>query len=183
MISRKHLVHTIRNRVEHPLLQFQNALIFRAFSDMLSPVSRGTSTHFLRFVQRGECEWSAILRVTSGTHQFSLDFLSKWLEISLRETSRGFESHPLRQNACDVTASQAFFHGHRWGVRVPGTGAERLVAVPGRIFGGNAASGHHAKPYLILTRSSLSSIGSVKNQRKTAVEMACTASIAKPEAQ
>lgn len=78
-------------------MQFQNALIFRAFSDMLSPVSRGTSTHFLRFVQRGECEWSAILRVTSGTHQFSLDFLSKWLEINLTAMSRGFESHRLRQ--------------------------------------------------------------------------------------
>ncbi len=61
--------------------------------------------------------------------------------------------------------------------------AERLVVVPGRSFGSDAASGHHAKPYLILTRSSLSSIGSVKNQRKITVEMACTASIAKPEAQ
>lgn len=60
---------------------------------------------------------------------------------------------------------------------------ERLVVVPGRSFGSDAASGHHAKPYLILTRSSLSSIGSVKNQRKITVEMACTASIAKPEAQ
>lgn len=60
---------------------------------------------------------------------------------------------------------------------------ERLAAVSGRIFGGDAASGRHAKPYLILTRSSLSSIGSVKNQRKITVEMACTASIAKPEAQ
>ena len=60
---------------------------------------------------------------------------------------------------------------------------EQLVAVSGRIFGSDAASGHHAKPYLILTRSSLSSIGSVKNQRKITVEMACTASIAKPEAQ
>ena len=60
---------------------------------------------------------------------------------------------------------------------------ERLIAVSGRSFGSDAASGHHAKPYLILTRSSLSSIGSVKNQRKITVEMACTASIAKPEAQ
>lgn len=60
---------------------------------------------------------------------------------------------------------------------------ERLVVVPGRSFGSDAASGHHAKPYLILTRSSLSSIGSAKNQRKTAVDPACTASIAKPEAQ
>lgn len=55
--------------------------VFRAFSDMLSPVSRGTSTHFLRFVQSSECEWIAVLRVTRGTHQFSLDFLSKWLEM------------------------------------------------------------------------------------------------------
>ena len=62
-------------------MQFQNALIFRAFSDMLSPVGRGTSTHFLRFVQRGECEWVAILRVTSGTHKFSSNHRSKWLEI------------------------------------------------------------------------------------------------------
>lgn len=150
---------------------------------MLCPADLTPSTHFLRFVQSSECEWIAVLRVTRGTHQFSLDFLSKWLEISLRETSRGFESHPLRQNACDVIASQAFFHGHRWGVRVPVTGAERLVVVPGRSFGSDAASGRHMKPYLILTRSSLSSIGSVKNQRKITVEMACTASIAKPEAQ
>ena len=54
------------------------------------------STHFLCFVQSSECEWIAVLRVTRGTHQFSLDFLSKWLEISLRETSHGFESYPLR---------------------------------------------------------------------------------------
>ena len=37
--------------------------------------------HFLRFVQSSECEWIAVLRVTRGTHQFSLDFLSKWLEM------------------------------------------------------------------------------------------------------
>ena len=61
--------------------------------------------------------------------------------------------------------------------------AERLVAVPDRIFGSDAASGRHANPYLILTRSSLSSIGSAKNQRKITVETACTASIGKPEAQ
>lgn len=78
-------------------MQFQNALIFRAFSDMLSPVSRGTSTHFLRFVQRGECEWSAILRVTSGTHKFSSNHRSKWLEIMMPLEGRGFESLRLRQ--------------------------------------------------------------------------------------
>lgn len=39
------------------------------------------STHFLCFVQSSECEWIAVLRVTRGTHQFSLDFLSKWLEM------------------------------------------------------------------------------------------------------
>lgn len=66
---------------------------------MLCPADLSLSTHFLCFVQSSECEWIAVLRVTRGTHQFSLDFLSKWLEISLRETSRGFESHPLRQNA------------------------------------------------------------------------------------
>lgn len=66
-------------------------------SEVLSKLRTGVSTHFLRFVQSSECEWIAVLRVTRGTHQFSLDFLSKWLEISLRETSRGFESLPLRQ--------------------------------------------------------------------------------------
>ena len=48
---------------------------------MLCPADLTLSTHFLRFVQSSECEWIAVLRVTRGTHQFSLDFLSKWLEI------------------------------------------------------------------------------------------------------
>lgn len=48
---------------------------------MLCPADLTPSTHFLRFVQSSECEWIAVLRVTRGTHQFSLDFLSKWLEI------------------------------------------------------------------------------------------------------
>ena len=64
---------------------------------MPCPADLTPSTHFLRFVQSSECEWIAVLRVTRGTHQFSLDFLSKWLEISLTATSHGFESHPLRQ--------------------------------------------------------------------------------------
>ena len=64
---------------------------------MLCPADLSLSTHFLRFVQSSECEWIAVLRVTRGTHQFSLDFLSKWLEISLRAIARGFESLPLRQ--------------------------------------------------------------------------------------
>ena len=100
-------------------MQFQNALIFRAFSDMLSPVSRGTSTHFLRFVQRGECEWSAILRVTSGTHQFSLDFLSKWLEMQLSARARGFESHRFRHQSLENSMFSRLFLllGHHlfWG--------------------------------------------------------------------
>ena len=37
---------------------------------------------FLRFAKRGGCEWGAILRVTSGTHKFSSNHYSKWLEIS-----------------------------------------------------------------------------------------------------
>ena len=49
---------------------------------MLCPADLTPSTHFLRFVQSSECEWIAVLRVTRGTHQFSLDFLSKWLEMS-----------------------------------------------------------------------------------------------------
>ena len=49
---------------------------------MLCPADLTLSTHFLRFVQSSECEWIAVLRVTRGTHQFSLDFLSKWLEMS-----------------------------------------------------------------------------------------------------
>ena len=49
---------------------------------MLCPADLSPSTHFLRFVQSSECEWIAVLRVTRGTHQFSLDFLSKWLEMS-----------------------------------------------------------------------------------------------------
>ena len=36
---------------------------------------------FLRFAKRGGCEWGAILRVTSGTHKFSSNHYSKWLEI------------------------------------------------------------------------------------------------------
>lgn len=48
---------------------------------MLCPADLTLSTHFLRFVQSSECEWIAVLRVARGTHQFSLDFLSKWLEI------------------------------------------------------------------------------------------------------
>ena len=48
---------------------------------MLCPSDLSLSTHFLRFVQSSECEWIAVLRVTRGTHQFSLDFLSKWLEM------------------------------------------------------------------------------------------------------
>ena len=66
---------------------------------MLCPSDLSLSTHFLRFVQSSECEWIAVLRVTRGTHQFSLDFLSKWLEISLRAIAHGFESHPLRQKS------------------------------------------------------------------------------------
>ena len=61
---------------------------------MLCPADLTLSTHFLRFVQSSECEWIAVLRVTRGTHQFSLDFLSKWLEISLRETSPGVRIPP-----------------------------------------------------------------------------------------
>ena len=53
---------------------------------MLCPADLTLSTHFLRFVQSSECEWIAVLRVTRGTHQFSLDFLSKWLEIELAVT-------------------------------------------------------------------------------------------------
>ena len=49
---------------------------------MPCPADLTPSTHFLRFVQSSECEWIAVLRVTRGTHQFSLDFLSKWLEMS-----------------------------------------------------------------------------------------------------
>lgn len=64
---------------------------------MLCPADLTPSTHFLRFVQSSECEWIAVLRVTRGTHQFSLDFLSKWLEINLAAMPRGFESHRLRQ--------------------------------------------------------------------------------------
>ena len=63
---------------------------------MLCPADLTLSTHFLRFVQSSECEWIAVLRVTRGTHQFSLDFLSKWLEISCTSRYRGFESHSLR---------------------------------------------------------------------------------------
>ena len=59
----------------------RESLIFGAFSAILCPTGLTPSTHFLRFVQSSECEWIAVLRVTRGTHQFSLDFLSKWLEI------------------------------------------------------------------------------------------------------
>ena len=71
---------------------------------MLCPADLTLSTHFLRFVQSCECEWIAVLRVTRGTHQFSLDFLSKWLEISLRAIAHGFESHPLRQKPSHIKA-------------------------------------------------------------------------------
>ena len=50
---------------------------------MLCPADLSLSTHFLCFVQSSECEWIAVLRVTRGTHQFSPDFLSKWLEIGI----------------------------------------------------------------------------------------------------
>lgn len=55
---------------------------------MLCPADLIPSTHFLRFVQSRECEWIAVLRVTRGTHQFSSDFPSKWLEID-RDMSIG----------------------------------------------------------------------------------------------
>ena len=64
---------------------------------MLCPADLTPSMHFLRFVQSSECEWIAVLRVTRGTHQFSLDFLSKWLEIMMPLEGRGFESLRLRQ--------------------------------------------------------------------------------------
>ena len=90
-------------------MQFQNALIFRAFSDMLSPVSRGTSTHFLRFAKRGECEWVAILRVTSGTHKFSSNHRSKWLEMQLSARARGFESHRFRHQSLENSMFSRLF--------------------------------------------------------------------------
>lgn len=71
---------------------------------MPCPADLTPSTHFLRFVQSSECEWIAVLRVTRGTHQFSSDFPSKWLEISLRAIAHGFESHPLRQKPSHIKA-------------------------------------------------------------------------------
>ena len=71
----------IRNRVECPLLRFQNALIFRAFRICCLRSAEELLHIFLRFAKRGGCEWGAILRVTSGTHKFSSNHYSKWLEI------------------------------------------------------------------------------------------------------
>ena len=81
---------------------------------MLCPADLTLSTHFLRFVQSSECEWIAVLRVTRGTHQFSLDFLSKWLEIKLSARARGFESHPLRQEVLEAQCFKDFYFSRRF---------------------------------------------------------------------
>ena len=77
---------------------------------MLCPADLTLSTHFLRFVQSSECEWIAVLRVTRGTHQFSLDFLSKWLEIVWPVLSRPVGSNPTPSASEKPSHIKAFAH-------------------------------------------------------------------------
>ena len=97
---------------------------------MLCPADLTLSTHFLCFVQSSECEWIAVLRVTRGTHQFSSDFPSKWLEINLAAMPRGFESHRLRQEqhlaGCCFLFLQQTMQGLQGGIRT--TRARRFAS-------------------------------------------------------
>lgn len=76
---------------------------------MLCPADLTLSTHFLCFVQSSECEWIAVSRVTRGTYQFSLDFLSKWLEMQLSARARGFESHRFRHQSLENSMFSRLF--------------------------------------------------------------------------